>query len=83
MKNQKKTKIFIGLLSVVSVGLVCTTLTSCSNVSSSITNNMVNKGDGHNMANGISLKDEVQQALMDKDSSSAFKKTIANKVLYQ
>jgi hypothetical protein len=83
ISKKKLGRIFLISCGFVAVGIVCSSTVSCSGVDSKITNNMVSKGDGSKFADNIDLKDEIVQALSDKGSSDAFKKQIANKVLYQ
>jgi hypothetical protein len=83
ISSKRFSKLFLLAFGLLAAGIVAASVTSCSGVDSSITSNMVSKGDGKQFGNNISLSDEVEQALTDKSSSDAFKKAIANKVLYQ
>jgi hypothetical protein len=81
--KKQLTKLLLSISGLFGAGLIAFSVTSCDGVSQKIKNNLVDKGDGTKFADGYSLSDEVKKALLDKSSTDAMKKTLANSVLYK
>jgi hypothetical protein len=80
--KRQLTKLLLSISGLFGAGLIAFSVTSCDGVSQKIKNNIVNKGDGTKFADGYSLNTQVKNALMNKTSSDAFKKTLADTVIY-
>jgi hypothetical protein len=83
MFKKYRINLLLGVSSLFGAGLITFSVTACSGVSSTINENLVGKGNGDTFAVHHDLADEVKEALMNKTSSDAFKKAVANKVLYK
>jgi hypothetical protein len=83
VSKKQLTKLLLSISGVFGIGLITFSVTSCDGVSQKIKDNLVSKGDGKNFADGYSLDAEVKKALMDKTSTDAFKKTLADTIVYK